>query len=133
MGGRTDKIENKQHPGNADRLYSLDGRMGVIETKATTFFTPDRRIRLKHPLSADQRRFIKEHGRRSSLSFVAVLLSRTNTEFQEAIFFRWNELDLLDHSPLETCQMLASWYGLWLPRTNETRQALRELLTGKVL
>lgn len=132
MGGRADKIENKQHPGNADLLYSLDGKMGVIETKATTFFTPDRRICLKHPLTADQRRFLKEHGKRSNLSFVAVLLSQTNPEFQEAILFRWNEIDLLDHSPMEECCRFASWHGLWLPRSSGSRLRFRELLSGAI-
>lgn len=133
MGGRSDKIENKRHPGNSDLLYSMGGRMGVLELKSTAYFNRERKIRLKHPLSDDQRKFLKEHGKRSSQAFVFVLLSDGVAD-NTAILFRWSEVDsLLDREPVEVCRMLASWSGPWPCKTEQEIRSLYEVLTGCTL
>lgn len=133
MGGEAEKIESKRKAGVADTMYSLDNRMGVIEFKSTAFTTRDGRIRLKHPLSEDQRKFIKRHGRCGSLAFVMVLLSDGVAD-NEAILFRWNEIeDLLDVASVEQCKMLASWHGAWPCRTEQQLRSFREVITGVIL
>lgn len=130
LGGRSDRIENRQSPGNADLLYSLNGRMGVIELKATVFFNRDRKIRLKHPLTSDQRRFLREHGKRSGLAFVAVLLSHDIVADNRAILFRWDELDVLDNEPTPMAELLAAWAGKWPCPTPEDLRSFQETITG---
>lgn len=132
-GGTTSHIENKQHPGNADLLYSLDGHMGVIEAKSTMFLTRDNRIRLKHPLSSDQRKFLREHGQRCGRAFAAVMLSN-GTWPNSAILFRWNEINnLLDEADVDTCKRLAAWSGIWPFNSAASADDFRKTLTGVFL
>lgn len=112
-GGTSDPIENRKHPGNADLLYTLNGRMGVIEAKATKHFKPGCKINLRHPLTTEQRKFLRNHGRRGAPAFCAVLLSSACAGGSKAIFFRWDQLELLDGSPIERCIDEADWAGRW--------------------
>lgn len=133
LGGRSDRIENKKCPGNADLLYSLNGKMGVIELKATTFFTRGRRIRLKHPLTTDQRKFLREHGARSGLAFVAVLLSHNVAAHNRVAIFKWDEIHILDNEPTPTAELLATWAGKWPCLAQDDMRSFQEAITGAVL
>lgn len=125
-GGTSDPIENRKHPGNSDLLYTLNGTMGVIEAKATQHFKAGRKITLRHPLSADQRKFLKAHGSRGAPAYCAVMLSSACVGCSKMLMFSWDQLELLDNHALERCIAEADWAGAW---PNYTPHGIGTLIT----
>lgn len=128
MGGDSSRIESRRYPGNSDLLVSLD-RMCVVELKATKDFAMHRKIHLKHPLDANQRRFLRKHGEKSDAAFVFILLSRNDKTKNMAILFDWMAIPVMDGKKLQDAIPLAQWYGHW-PMAADEAQKLKSVLNG---
>lgn len=122
-GGCSDKIEDLQNPGNADLVYSMPSReedpfvnprTGFIELKKTVEFKPNCKLRLKHPLSADQRNFLTRHGERGAVALVGVLFVHGDYRRNTAAFWSWHHMKQMFAVPLsEAIGGYAKWYGNW--------------------
>ncbi len=128
LGGRTDPIENRKHPGNSDLLFSSDAAMGVIELKQTKEFREHWRLRLKHPVSPEQRRFLLGHGRLSNYAFLGVLFVHNDHKRNEAIFWRWHEIDRALSSVLQVSRGFSAWNGAWPIKDMAKRKEFAKML-----
>ena len=119
FGGRADLIECRKSPGNSDILYSLDSERGLLELKRSVHFKMSNKIRLVHPLKANQRSFLSEHGTAGSWAggcLVAVLFSKNDNKRDYAAIWTYQMYLMAERMSLEDALACAKWQGDWPPR-----------------
>lgn len=130
FGGRADPIECRKSPGNSDILYSLDSSRGLLELKRSVYCKQTNKIRLVHPLKANQRNFLREHGRAGAGAgpcLIGVLFSKNDNKRDFAAVWTFQAYLMAEKMSLEQALAYAEWRGDWPPRGPSSALGLRML------